>query len=106
MTSHLGLRIQLGTSKNPILPSPNCTLEDVSYGEDHIQTCLCTTPLCNNVSVESIKSVSFKPKEQERIEQKISIEGKKISAKSFSVFPRANKGTFQESILIIHRLSI
>ena len=91
--------IQLGTSKNPILPHPRCTLEDVSYGEDHIQTCLCTTPFCNNVSVESIKSVNFKPKEQERIEQKISIEGKKISTKSFSVFPRANKGTFKNQYM-------
>ena len=98
--------IQLGTSKNPILPSPNCTLEDVSYGEDHIQTCLCTTPFCNNVSVESIKSVSFKPKEQERIEQKISIEGTKISSKNISVFPRANKGNFQKSFMNYSRLNI
>ena len=88
--------IQLGTSRNPILPSPNCTLEDVSYGEDHIQTCLCTTPFCNDVSVQSIKSVSFKPKEKESKEQMISIEGTKISSKTISVVPRANKGNFQQ----------
>ena len=88
------LSIQLGTSKNPILPHPNCTLEDVSYGEDHIQTCLCTLPFCNNISTASIKSVAFEPKEQERLAQKQSIEGTKISSKSISVFPRANKGNF------------
>ena len=84
--------IQLGTSKNPVVPKLNWTLEDISYGEDRIQACLCTLPFCNNLPIETFKNARSKPKERERSESKLPKEGSAIANKGISAFPRANKG--------------
>ena len=88
------LSIQLGTTKNPVVPKLNCTIENVSYGEDNIQTCLCTLPFCNYVSMESIKNASLKPSIQERNGKNQARTKSPSSKKVVPGIPRSNKGMY------------
>ena len=53
--------IQLGTLDNPVKPERNCILGEVWIGEDSVQTCLCTLPFCNYISLDSSNKTSLGP---------------------------------------------
>ena len=57
--------IQLGTLDNPVKPERNCLLREVWIGEDSVQTCLCTLPFCNYISLDSSNNTSLGPKSKE-----------------------------------------
>ena len=84
--------IQLGTTSNPVTPKLNCTMKDISYGEENIQTCLCTLPFCNHLSLESIESAALKPNARGRSNEKSSDYRESTSRKGLSEFTRSNQG--------------
>lgn len=84
--------IQLGTTSNPVTPKLNCTMEDISYGKENIQACLCTLPFCNHLSLESIKSATFKPNARGRSNEKSSEHRESTSRKELSEFQRSHQG--------------
>ena len=96
--------IQLGTTSNPVTPKLNCTMEDISYGEENIQACLCTLPFCNHLSLESIKSATLQPNAREKSDEKSSEHRESTSRKGLSKFPRSYQG-FQINLYIAHYFS-
>ena len=81
--------IQLGTDKNPVVPKHNCSMVDISYGEENIQTCLCTLPFCNHLSIEAIKSANFKPNAKGKSNKGLSELRSSPSKKRLSEFQRS-----------------
>ena len=54
----------LGNPDHHVNPEPNCLLTDISVGQDNIQACLCTSPFCNYVSLESNNPPYLKSSQQ------------------------------------------
>ena len=97
------LSIQLGTTKNPVVPKLNCTIENISYGEDNIQTCLCTLPFCNYLSMESIKNASLKPSILERNGENQARTKSPSSKKVVPGIPSLNKGMQNWEVFMFNR---
>ena len=55
----------MGTLDNPVKPERNCILGEVWIGEDSVQTCLCTLPFCNYISLDSSNNTSLGPTSKE-----------------------------------------
>ena len=82
--------IQLGTLDNPVKPERSCVLGEVWIGEDSVQTCLCTSPFCNYISLDSRNNTSIGPKSKEnRFEIQPREEHNRNSAKIIAPSPKS-----------------
>ena len=54
--------IVLGSPRHPLRPELNCTMRHIAVGTDDVQTCLCTRPFCNDISLESINATKLESK--------------------------------------------
>ena len=100
--------IQLGTLDNPVKPERNCILEEVWIGEDNVQTCLCTLPFCNYISLDSSNNTSLGPKSKENnFEIQAREEHNRDSAKIIVSSPKPGRIIFFIRIpwIITHRVT-
>ena len=87
--------IQLGTLDNPVKPERNCLLREVWIGEDSVQTCLCTLPFCNYISLDSSNDTSLDPKTKENnFEIQAREEHNRNSAKIIASSPKPGRAIF------------
>ena len=89
--------VDLGTPNNPINPEINCNLKDVSVGEDNIQACLCRSPFCNDLSLDSNKHKSFESTRQVPFQRQPFVEEKDSTReKTHSASITVNRGFFTD----------
>ena len=87
--------IQLGTPNNPVKPNRNCILGEVWIGEDSVQTCLCTLPFCNYISLDSSNETSLRPTpKQNNLEIQAREEHNRNSAKLIVSKPKPGTSIF------------
>ena len=87
--------IQLGTLDKPVKPERNCILGEVWIEEDSVQTCLCTLPFCNYISLDSSNKTSLGPTSKENsFEIQAREEHNRNSAKTIASSPKPGRAIF------------
>ena len=87
--------IQLGTPDNPVKPERNCILGEVWIGEDSVQTCLCTLPFCNYISLDSSNKTRLGPKPKENnFEIQVREDHNRKSAKTIASSSKPGRAIF------------